>query len=133
MAASLDALQRRLSEADREHRRAVHTMAEKHARLARAHRTTKRQLNNALHEARELEAARVEQAAAAASSAQARAAAELALDRSLEENRHLSLRLRASDAVKSSAQTRATKEAAKNAANAVRRSDAWSLGAAWPV
>ena len=133
MAASFDALQRRLSEADREHRRAVYTMAEKHSRLARAHRTTKRLLNNALHEARELEAARAEQAAAAASSAQARAAAELALDRSLDENRHLSLRLRASDAVKSSAQTRATKEAAKNAAKAVRRSDAWSLGAAWPV
>ena len=123
MAQSCDGLQRRLVESILEHRRVVYRMAEKHARLAKAHRTVKRQLNIALHDAHKLKAARDELEAAVAREVQARSITEDALKRSLDESKHMNLRLRASDAIKSSAQLRAAQHA--------RHSDDWSLRANW--
>lgn len=123
MAVSCDGLQRRLVESILEHRRVVYRMAEKHARLVKAHRTIKRQLNIALHDVLELKAARDELDAVVAREVQARSITEDALKRSLDESKHMSLRLRASDAIKSSAQLRAVQHA--------RHSEDWSLRAGW--
>ena len=123
MAAACDSLHGRLSESRESHGKAISKMAQMQSRLANEKRSLGKQLNAELRDNRRLLA-----------SVNLLQATNRRLELSLEAmedrerqvetvNKHLALRLRASDAVKSSAQIRAEKN--------VRRTDdaEWAIGA----